>query len=53
MNNAKQEKFELDQEWVELMVDALKRQIQPGRNTKIFLLNKKSAHPSTQPEVIQ
>lgn len=40
MKNAKQEHFELDQEWVELMVEAKEANISP-RNTKIFTFKQK------------
>lgn len=45
MKNAKQEHFELDQEWVELMVEAKEANISPEEIRKYLLLNKKSAHP--------
>ncbi|PJZ00853.1 MULTISPECIES: anti-repressor SinI [Bacillus] len=45
MKNAKQEHFELDQEWVELMLKAKEANISPEEIRKYLLLNKKSAHP--------
>lgn len=42
MKNAKQEHFELDQEWVELMVEAKEANISPEEIRKYLLLNKKS-----------
>ncbi len=41
MKNAKQEHFELDQEWVELMMKAKEANISPEEIRKYLLLNKK------------
>lgn len=52
MKNAKQEHFELDQEWVELMVEAKEANISPEEIRKYLLLNKSLLILVRQPEVI-